>query len=48
MKDPMRSVERFAYQHPRFGVPNLMRYIVGGNVLFWLAGVLLRNYTLLS
>ena len=48
MKDPMRSVERFAYNHPRFGIPNLMRYIVGGNVLFWLAGVLLRNYTLLS
>ena len=48
MKDPMRLVERFAYQHPRFGIPNLMRYIVGGNVLFWIAGVLLRNYTLLS
>ena len=48
MKDPMRLVERFAYQHPRFGIPNLMRYIVGGNVLLWLAGVLLRNRTLLS
>ena len=48
MKDPMRLVERFVYKHPRFGIPNLIRYICLGNVLFWILGVLLRNYTLLS
>ncbi len=48
MKDPMRLVERFAYRHPRFGIPNLMRYICIGNLAFWLMGVLLRNYILLS
>lgn len=48
MKDPMRLVERFAYKHPRFGVPHLMRYIVGGNLLFWVLGVLLQNGVLLS
>ena len=48
MKDPMRLVERFAYRHPRFGIPNLMRYICIGNVGFWILGVLLRNSVLLS
>ena len=48
MKDPMRLVERFAYRHPRFGIPNLMRYICIGNVGFWILGVLLKNYVLLS
>ncbi len=46
MKDPMRSVERFCYKHPHFGVPNLMKYIAIGNVFFWLAGTL--NPMLLS
>ena len=27
------AMERFALSHPRFGVPNLMRYIVAGNVV---------------
>ena len=30
------AVDRFAYNHPRFGIPNLMRYIVGGNILVYL------------
>ena len=46
MKDPMTYVERFCYKHPRFGVPNLMRYVVIGNVVFWLLGLV--NPTLLS
>ena len=41
MKDPMRLVERFAYQHPRFGMPHLIRYISIGNLIFWILGVLL-------
>ncbi len=48
MKDPMRLVERFAYQHPRFGIPHLIRYICIGNLIFWILGVLLKNYTLLG
>ena len=44
----MRLVERFVYKHPRFGIPHLMRYLVGGNVLVWILCVLLRNNTLLS
>lgn len=46
MKDPMRLVERFAYQHPHFGLRHLMRYLVGGNLLVWVLCVLLRNNTL--
>ena len=48
MKDPMRLIDRFCYRHPNFGIPNLMRYIVGGNVLFWFLGSLLRNTVLLD
>ncbi len=48
MKDPMRLVERFVYKHPRFGIPNISRYLVGGNLIFWILGVLLRNAAILS
>ena len=47
MKDPMRSIDRFCYKHPNFGIPNLMKYIAIGSVFFWLAGTLnpgLLNY----
>ena len=30
------AVDRFCYRHPRFGVPDLMRYIVIGNVVVYL------------
>ena len=30
------SVDRFCLQHPRFGIPNLMLYIVIGNIAFYL------------
>jgi len=33
------AVDRFAYNHPRFGIPNLMRYIVFGNALVYLLTV---------
>lgn len=46
MKDPMTYVERFCARHPRFGIPNLMKYIAIGNVVFWLLGLV--NPTLLS
>ena len=38
MKDPRRSIERFCFRHPNFGIPNLMRYITAANVAFWLLG----------
>ena len=30
------AVDRFCYRHPRFGVPDLMRFIVIGNVVVYL------------
>ncbi|MCM1149787.1 MAG: hypothetical protein NC319_06850 [Butyricicoccus sp.] len=32
----MKKVDLFCYRHPRFGIPNLMMYIVIGNVIVWL------------
>ena len=29
------GVQRFCAAHPRFGIPNLMRVIVIGNVALW-------------
>lgn len=36
MRKLMNRIERFCYQHPRFGIPNLMLIIVFGNVAIWL------------
>jgi len=36
MKDPMRYIDRFCLKHPRFGIPNLMRYVCIANGVFWL------------
>ena len=36
MKSLMNKIDRFCYRHPRFGIPNLMLYIVIGNVIVWL------------
>jgi len=36
MKDPMYYIDRFCVKHPRFGIPNLMRYVCIANVAFWL------------
>nr|WP_326185076.1 hypothetical protein [uncultured Oscillibacter sp.] len=33
------AVDRFAYNHPRFGIPNLMKFIVAGNVIVYLLAV---------
>ena len=37
------AVERFCARHPRFGIPNLMRYIVIGNVVVYFLSMLSRN-----
>ena len=36
MKGPGRIIDRFCSRHPNFGIPNLMRYIVIANIVFWL------------
>lgn len=35
MKKLMNAVDRFCYRHPRFGIPNLMIYIVIANAIIW-------------
>lgn len=32
MKAILRAVDKFCYRHPRFGIPNLMIFIIAGNV----------------
>ena len=39
MKKLCAAVDRFAMNHPRFGIPNLMKYIVIGNILVYLLTV---------
>ena len=29
-------IDRFCYQHPRFGIPNLIYYYIGGNIIVYL------------
>ena len=51
MKDPRIKIEEFCYKHPGFGIPNLMRYIVIANAVFWLMGAVnpvLMNYLLFN
>lgn len=36
MKFLIRAIDRFCYNHPRFGIRNLMLYIVIGNILVYL------------
>ena len=43
MKKIYDAVERFCARHPRFGIPNLMRYIVIGNVIVYILSMLSRN-----
>lgn len=46
MKAFMRRVDRFCYTHPRFGIPNLILYLVIGSGLVWLIGMMDRQGTL--
>ena len=36
MKSFMKKIDLFCYRHPRFGIPNLMLYIVLANAALWL------------
>lgn len=35
MRKLMNRIERFCYQHPRFGIPNLMMIIAIGSIAMW-------------
>ena len=43
MKKIYDAVDRFCARHPRFGIPNLMRYIVIGTAAVYILMVLTRN-----
>ena len=38
-----RAIDRFCYKHPRFGIPNLMLFIVIGNVIVYLFSMMDRT-----
>ena len=40
MKAFIRAVDRFCAKHPRFGIGNLMLYIVIGNAIVYLASMM--------
>jgi len=46
MKKFSRWVDKFCYNHPNFGINNLMMFVVVGNVLVWLFGGIDRTNTL--
>ncbi|MBQ4651986.1 MAG: hypothetical protein IJB78_04650, partial [Oscillospiraceae bacterium] len=46
MKNPRNRIDRFCYEHPNFGIPNLMKYISIANIVFWVIGAV--NPVLLS
>ena len=43
MRKLMKKVEMFCYKHPRFGITNLMLYIVIGNAIVWLFSMMDRS-----
>ncbi len=43
MFDLRRKIDDFCYRHPRFGIPNLMRYLTIANVLFWVINLISRG-----
>lgn len=44
MKAISRWLDRFCYKHPRFGIPNLMKFIVIGNVLIYFLDMFSNGY----
>ncbi len=39
-----RKIDAFCARNPHFGIPNLMRYIVIANVVFWLMGAVNKTF----
>ena len=48
MKKLMRQVDRFCWNHPRFGIPNLMLLIVIGNAILWVLGMMDHSGSILG
>ncbi len=48
MKALDRAIARFCYKHPKFGIKNLMLYIVFGTAAVYLLGLMDRTNTLMS
>ena len=46
MKKINQAIDRFCAMHPNFGIPGLMRYIIGGNVVFYLLQMFAGSGTL--
>jgi hypothetical protein len=44
----MRRIDRFCITHPRFGISNLMKYIIIGNAVVWLLSLMGRTDILIS
>ena len=44
MKAISRWLDRFCYNHPNFGIPNLMKFIVIGNVLIYFLDMFSNGY----
>lgn len=36
LKSLIKAIDMFCYRHPRFGIPNLMLYVVAGNIIVFL------------
>ena len=43
MKAISKRLDRFCYNHPNFGIPNLMKYIALGNVFVFIADMLMNG-----
>ena len=48
MKSIRKWVDKFCYKHPRFGIPNLMKYFIIISALVFLVGLMDRTYTFYS
>lgn len=48
MRKLNKKIDMFCYKHPRFGIPNLMLYIVVISLAVWLLSIMDESRTLLS
>lgn len=48
MKKLNQKIDLFCYRHPRFGIPNLMLYIVGISLIVWLLTLMDTSNTLVT
>ncbi len=48
MRKLMKKIDLFCYKHPRFGIPNLMKYIVIGTGIVWLFMLMDKTNSLLG